>query len=53
MIYRITAITPESGRIEYDTLDQSVARRVHSNLMLRQLNQNDFTHDVTITTINK
>lgn len=51
MIYRITAITPESGRIEYDTMDEAIARRVHSGLMARQLNANDFTHNVKIEVI--
>ena len=48
-IFTITACTPEEGRITYETLDESVARRVHSNLMGRQLNPNDFTHDVKVT----
>lgn len=46
--YRISACTPEDGRIQIDTMDESMARRVHSNLMQRQLNPNDFTHDVTV-----
>ena len=51
MIYRITAITPEAGKIEYDTMDESIARRVHSGLMYRQLNENDMTHNVRIEVI--
>ncbi|QIN96669.1 hypothetical protein [Synechococcus phage S-N03] len=50
-VYRITACTPEEGRIVYDTLDEQVARRVHSGLMSRQLNPNDFTHDVRVEVI--
>ena len=46
--YRITACTPESGRIQIDTMEENMARRVHSNLMQRQLNPNDFTHDVKV-----
>ena len=46
--YRISACTPEEGRIQIDTMDEAMARRVHSNLMQRQLNPNDFTHDVTV-----
>jgi hypothetical protein len=51
-VYRITACTPEDGRVVYDTMDESLARRVHSNLMSRQLNPNDFTHDVRVEVIN-
>ena len=47
--YRITACTPEDGRVEFDTMDESIARRIHSNLMQRQLNPDDFTHDVKVT----
>ena len=50
-VYRISAVTPEEGRIIIDTLDENHARSIHSNLMVRQLNPNDFTHDVTITTV--
>lgn len=49
--YRITAITPEEGLITYDTMDEGLARRVHSNLMGRQLNPNDLTHDVKVKVI--
>ena len=52
-VYRITAVTPEDGRITYDTLDETVARRVHSNLMMRQLSADDFTHDVRIERVTK
>ena len=47
-VYRVTAITPEEGRISYDTMDESVARKVYSNLMMRQLSSDDFTHDVKV-----
>ena len=47
-LYRISAVTPEEGRIVIDTLDVEYARKVHSNLMMRQLSENDFTHDVTV-----
>lgn len=49
--YRITACTPEDGRIVIDTMEESMARRVHSNLMNRQLSPNDFTHDVKVEVI--
>ena len=47
-VYRISACTPEDGRIVIDTMDEQRARAIHSNLMMRQLNPNDFTHDVTV-----
>ena len=47
-VYRISAVTPEDGRIVIDTMDEQRARAIHSNLMQRQLNPNDFTHDVTV-----
>ena len=50
-VYRISACTPEEGRIVIDTLDEQRARTIHSNLMQRQLNPNDMTHDVTVRTV--
>ena len=50
-VYRISACTPEEGRIVIDTMDEQRARAIHSNLMQRQLNPNDMTHDVTVTTV--
>lgn len=47
-VYRVSAITPEDGYIEYDTMDEEKARRIHSNLITRQLDPNDFTHEVLI-----
>ena len=51
-VYRISALTPEDGRVVFDTMDEVLARRVHSNLMSRQLNPNDFTSEVTVEVIN-
>ena len=48
-VYTVTAITPEGGRVIYETLDETIARKVHSGLMTRQLSPNDFTHDVKVT----
>ena len=50
-VYRVSACTPEEGRIVIETMDEQRARAVHSNLMTRQLNPNDMTHDVTVTTV--
>ena len=47
-VYRISAITPEEGRVVYETMDEAYARRVHSSLLSRQLSENDFTHDVKV-----
>jgi hypothetical protein len=46
--YHITAITPEMGEIVIDTFDEKEARKVHSNLLGRQLN-NDGTHSVKVS----
>jgi hypothetical protein len=46
--YHITAITPEKGEIVVDTFDEKEARKVHSNLLCRQLN-NDGTHSVKVS----
>ncbi len=45
--YEITAVTPEEGEVGYQTLDQQLARSIHSELMQRQLNK-DGTHSVTV-----
>ena len=37
MIYRITATTPEEGKICYEVLDEQEARTLHSQLLERQL----------------
>ena len=50
-VYRVSAITPEDGRVTIETMDEVLARRVHSNFMMRQLNPNDFTHDVKVEVI--
>ena len=43
MIYRITATTPEEGKICYEVLDEREARKVHSQLPDRQLMGDDTT----------
>ena len=48
-LFTITAITPEGGLVTYETLDEDYARKMHSHLMMRQLNENDTTHDVKVT----
>ena len=45
--YEITAVTPEEGKVGYQTLDQQLARSIFSELMDRQLNK-DGTHSVTV-----
>jgi len=45
--YLITAVTPEDGEVSYETLDQQLARSIHSELLGRQLNK-DGTHSVTV-----
>ena len=47
MIYRITATTPEEGKICYDVLDKQEARTLHSQLLGRQL-MGDGTTGVTV-----
>ena len=44
--YKVSAVTPEDGEVSYETLDQQLARSIHSDLLCRQLN-NDGTHSVT------
>ena len=34
MVYRITAVTPDEGKVTYDVLDEAQARKIHSNLCL-------------------
>ena len=48
IVYHISAVTPEDGRIVITTMDEQRARQVHSTLMQRQLNPNDMTHDVRV-----
>lgn len=45
--YEITAVTPEEGEVCYQTLDQQLARSIHSELMGRQLDK-DGTHSVHV-----
>ena len=47
-LYTITAITPEGGRLVYETLDEEYARKMHSHLLGRQLDPNDFTCEVEV-----
>ena len=49
-IFRITAHTPEEGKVVYDVMDQDTARKLHSHLLGRQLKK-DGTTSVTVTTI--
>ena len=46
--YKVTAITPEEGEVSYETLDQQLARKIHSDLLCRQLDK-DGTHSVRIS----
>ena len=50
MIYRITATTPEEGKICYEVMDEREARKVHSQLLERQL-MGDGTTGVTVRVI--
>ena len=50
MIYRITATTPEEGKICYEVLDEREARKVHSRLLERQL-MGDGTTGVTVRVV--
>jgi hypothetical protein len=45
--YQINAVTPEEGEVCYETLDQQLARSIHSELLCRQLDK-DGTHSVTV-----
>ena len=47
MIYRITAVTPDQGKVTYDVVDESEARKLHSSLLERQL-MGDGTQGVTV-----
>ena len=47
MIYRISATTPEEGKICYEVLDEQEARTLHSQLLERQL-MGDGTTGVTV-----
>ena len=47
MVYRITAVTPDEGKVTYDVLDEREARKLHSNLLERQL-MGDGTTGVTV-----
>ena len=48
-LYTVSAVTPEGGRVIYETFEETQARKLHSHLMGRQLNPNDTTHDVKVT----
>ena len=48
--YIISAITPESGVVRFETTFFDKARAIHSNLMMRQLDPNDMTCDVQVRT---
>lgn len=50
MIYRITAVTPDEGKVTYDVVDEAQARKIHSNLLSRQLN-GDGTQGVTVRVV--
>ena len=45
--YMVSAVTPEDGEVSYETIDQQLARSIHSELLGRQLNK-DGTHSVTV-----
>ena len=49
--YRVSSVTPENGRMTIETPFFERAREVHDHLMRRQLDPNDMTHDVSVTTI--
>lgn len=49
-IFRITAVTPEEGKVVYDVMDQDTARKLHSHLMGRQLKK-DGTTGVTVRVV--
>ena len=50
-IYIISAITPESGVVQFETPYFDKAHAIHQNLMMRQLDPNDMTCDVLVRTI--
>ena len=45
--YMISAVTPEDGEVSYETIDQQLARSIHSELLCRQMDK-DGTHSVTV-----
>ena len=45
--FEVTATTPEDGEVCFHTLDESLARSIHSDLLGRQLSK-DGTHSVTV-----
>ena len=49
-IYRVTANTPEEGFVSILTLDETIARREHSNLLGRQIDK-DGTNSVKVELI--
>ena len=49
-IFRITATTPEEGKVIYDVMDQDTARKLHSHLLGRQLKK-DGTTGVTVRVV--
>ena len=50
MVYRITAVTPDEGKVTYDVLVEREARKLHSNLLERQL-MGDGTQGVTVRVV--
>ena len=42
--FEVTAITPEEGEVCYQTLDESLAREIHSELLGRQLAKDGTTN---------
>ena len=46
--YKVTATTPEEGEVSYETFDEQLARKIHSDLLCRQLDK-DGTHSVRIS----
>ena len=50
MIYRITAVTPDEGKVTYDVEDEREARKLHSSLLERQL-MGDGTQGVTVRVV--
>ena len=45
--YEITAVTPEEGKVCYQTMEEALARSIHNDLYTRQLNK-DGTHSVHV-----
>ena len=48
MIYRISATTPEEGKICYEVLDEQEARTLHSHDLLERQLMGDGTTGVTV-----